>query len=889
MASKARVFAHNRTVKNPDVGYRGNKGKSFHEDKKREKQILKTEEEREIYPLGLSGNFLEEKNEDVKDIIQDLMQIRNIDKTPIKNSAIEIEIRMLGQNANKASDKFNRTLTWLKEKLSNFKEQTFRETKYSPPSPMTDYYVDVIYRDNVKSLKFKRKGKDIIPLATIGDITPKLGISLETPLSIDFDISKTIPIISQRTRYTFDINSTTHIVLGLEPAILRYNMFLSKTQETFPITELVKAKVDLTKSEDTKTGFLNYSIEIELDTESITELSPSQINFLDLWIKVFAVIINRTGTLLTTTDLSLISMKVNRLLPVSKGLKSDTIIPPILVNQPKDLQKRDVSWLDPTESPLFMQLSNYDDQKEIQYNTLRNNKLYFPLLAIEGGYHVSLKADGKRYLLFFSDDGIYLLNPLARIITKISGTKTIYPDAKDILTDTVFDCELISKIDETGIAEHYDLLAFDILALEGQDVRNFSYNERINKINSTISLLYDITTKKNPRNPDGNKNIPFLTLAIKPSIKLTHPQLNNSNNDTENNLINKNQANVFFQQMQEQIEKAKQEQITIAPDKRSIRWKTDGLIFTPSERPYLETSDVFHQNLKTHNFSLVRKWKPYLTIDFYVTRTNAGLFLMSWFSPPKYLRKKDKEYGYIPFKGTKFYSWNGNFEFNESMIDKIYEFEWKWSDVFLDYAFVPLRERPDRDVPNDVTVAKDVWNLLNDPIAPEDITGNTLSFMRRYHNKVKTALLKDLLQKMGNQAKLLDLGSGQGGDQNKWHGFEEIYTVEPDEKNLRAFISRLENRNEISETIIADTENRLEKENGPNENYLSAFYSRASSFHARSKIEEKKQKIEIINAKVEDGDILMQRVPLNKINCCTMFNALTFMEFKSASPSKAIQ
>lgn len=863
MSTKTRNFAHNRLTKNPNSTYKGSKGSTFKEEKKKESNVI--EEKEEIYPLGISGNFLSDKEDTVRDIIEDLLQIRNIDKMPLKNSFIEIEVRLLGVKSERASDKFNRSLAWLKNKFPNVKEENFQETRYDIQN-MADYTVNVIFRNNIGNLKFKKKGKDIIPLATVGNIAPILGISLESDLSIQYDLLHLNPIVRKRTRWSFPIDNTIHILLGLQQAVTRYNMSLSKIQSTFPIPDPVKARIDLTKSEDIKTGNIEYSIEIELDSKEIKELNQSQINLLDTWIKIFSVIINRTGTFLTTLDLESISIRVNNLVPISKDIKRNTMIPRILLNKPKDLQKRDVSWLDPTTSTLFMNLSNYDDQKDIQYNTLKKNKLYFPLFAIDGGYHISLKANGERYLLFFDVDGIYLLNPLSNIITKISGTKTIYPDAKDILTGTLFDCELITKTDMTGISEDYKILVFDILALEGKDIRNLKFTERLEKIEYAIKELYDITTKIGPKNPDGNKTIPFLTLALKPATKLIDPPNKELKiiNETTYNLLCKKNADVFFQQIAEQIKSSKLEQTTVALNGKVIKWDTDGNIFTPSTRPYLENTNTFQQKVKHQNFSLVRKLKFNLTIDFYVTKTNEGISIQSYFVPSYRERGARKDNSHVPFQGSRFYPWNGNFEFNESMLDKIYEFEWKWSEVFLDYAFIPIRERQDRDVANELEVAQEVWDLINDPITEDDITGKNLSFMRRYHNKAKTAMLKDLASKFDSPI-LLDFGSGQGGDQNKWDGFENVYAVEPDEMNLRAFISRLENRNEISETIISDVENNL-----------SAHYSRASAFHSRSVIKEKWRKIEIINAKVEDMEILENRIPMGKINCCTMFNALTF-------------
>ena len=72
--------------------------------------------------------------------------------------------------------------------------------------------------------------------------------------------------------------------------------------------------------------------------------------------------------------------------------------------------------------------------------------------------------------------------------------------------------------------------------------------------------------------------------------------------------------------------------------------------------------------------------------------------------------------------------------------------------------------------------------------------------MKKYHNMVKQNILKNY------KGKLLDIGSGNGGDIHKWKHFRKIVCVEPDHekiKNLKERVSKSEIRNRI--TIIQNT------------------------------------------------------------------------------------
>jgi SAM-dependent methyltransferase len=205
------------------------------------------------------------------------------------------------------------------------------------------------------------------------------------------------------------------------------------------------------------------------------------------------------------------------------------------------------------------------------------------------------------------------------------------------------------------------------------------------------------------------------------------------------------------------------------------------------------------------------KWKPeaQLTIDFKfwpVTKQDVKLDIFPELTEKNYHRayflvvmsgdpKKNKIQGkksenevFRPFNNIGF---NGTiiFEENENYI--------KWLDAVVECnwdkdkkSFSPVKIRDDRSHPNYYSTAIGVWHDILDPIALSTLTGEDLVIMRKFHNKMKGTLLSKYL-KPGDV--IVDIGSGQGGDLNKWVklGLEKVYAIEPSEDQRKEFISRL--------------------------------------------------------------------------------------------------
>ena len=310
--------------------------------------------------------------------------------------------------------------------------------------------------------------------------------------------------------------------------------------------------------------------------------------------------------------------------------------------------------------------------------------------------------------------------------------------------------------------------------------------------------------------------------------------------------------------------------LTQPQNTKGIIWRTDGIILTPAERPYLE----IHERSK----SLVRKWKLQMTIDFRVGPGPDGkLTLLSY---------SDSEKREVPFTGGSF-PWNGNVELDDDMDSQIVEFAWQYSEQFSDFAFVPLRIRSDKVVGNPMKIALNLWRYINDPITLDDLSGNSLTWMRRYHNRVKTYLLNELAFKFRrNSGELLDLGSGYGGDLGHWNKFARVYAVEPDIENQREFIARQKGLSNLNYRNGSTDDDRL-----------TGHYTRLAAIHARSRGKEASKEtvqkqplkdrntdkmgvetvITPINSKAEDLQDLIPKIAKRKVSCVTMFNALTFL------------
>ena len=896
-----------------------------------EEEALVYQSEPNTNRLARNSSIFHGLDADIYELMDDL---RNVGSSAIVDKHLEIEVRLLHGVDPRDADKFYRVSEWLKNiweksKLDPIIPLVFEERNYDiqPPELKNLYTVNIIFRGPDSHIKIKKHNKAFIGLPSIINIVPRIGISMEST-SFKYNTTDILFSKSHRTRWRYPINSNTASILGINFGQLIYESTEEvKKSPGEDIIEISKGWIDLTITK-TSAGTLTYSIEIEIDSSTIVHskkyreiqmfanqpasvserqgaaLSKSQFELLDSWVKILATIINKTGIFMVGEEKNFIEREFNSYLGIEV-----VEIPTYILNKPKDLDKRDLSWLSPDKSEVFMSLGNYDLPTENNLNKLKYQGIHIPIFSIPGGFYASLKADGTRYLLFFSEHGIFLINPPSRILTKLTGHGTDSPYLRNIITGTILDTEIIGDFGPDGKLDIYKILVFDILCHNKVDVRSNTYTSRLKIIQEVVQSLNnnDLIISavsanreldmKNPKYKEKEIIKSYDSMFViksKPVYKL--PSLSDIPEDYENKIITekillaKSLSNDFFKKigllvgmtmssMNPDINSFLAENSAIKYNPQNtdgVLWDTDGLIFTPADRPYLETGDVFHQRIRDENYSLVKKYKLQMTIEFSIKRDEFENL-----APVCYSYKDKKE---VVFNSTR-YPWNGNIELTDYMEGRIFEFRYGYSKIFDDYAFIPIKERSDRVTGNPLNVADDIWSLINDPITIDDITGQTLMTMRRYHNRVKTALLAELVDNFkGYSPVLLDIGSGRGGDMDKWNGFSKIYAVEPDEVNLREFIMRKNNKPTFDYSLVSKLKS------GNLENFTmdkGNHYGVAKSIFNRSKTDEteifktRKQEtirsnIVLINTAGEDKQTLINSVPIGKVNCVTMFNALTF-------------
>ncbi len=105
----------------------------------------------------------------------------------------------------------------------------------------------------------------------------------------------------------------------------------------------------------------------------------------------------------------------------------------------------------------------------------------------------------------------------------------------------------------------------------------------------------------------------------------------------------------------------------------------------------------------------------------------------------------------------------------------------------------PYRIRFDKRYPNRPDVISSTKTLIQSPIKASYFQGKTIFFSRKISNFIK----RDLLNIEDFNQTLLDIGSGQGGDIDKWDKFSKVYAFEPDFVKIQEFKRRLRNNRKI--------------------------------------------------------------------------------------------
>lgn len=342
---------------------------------------------------------------------------------------------------------------------------------------------------------------------------------------------------------------------------------------------------------------------------------------------------------------------------------------------------------------------------------------------------ITVKYDGIRKFLFCWNGKLFLLYPPYDIqyIGPVKNRRTCLLDGE--------------LIENEGEKQFY---AFDVLFYDG-DHRHKSFDIRLKVLNDAVKNIQSqhLTVVKKKYYMEDKENLRFYSTADVIPKKDVYHYIGNALDDSL--LL---PADGIF---------------------------TDGIILQPIKQTYSQAQ--------------VKKWKPkdQLTIDFLFKKkkgASKGEFSL-------YVGARDKKTGKTTtqlFKKGKMF--DGTIKIDSDRQGDVPYEGFVVECVWAGKTFEPERIRFDKREPNFIDVANSVWRDIQNPITSDDIRGNTLAIMRKYHNKIK----ENILYRSFTQGQtILDIGSGRGGDINKWNkiGLKKVYAVDPDEENRQEMMRRI--------------------------------------------------------------------------------------------------
>lgn len=384
-------------------------------------------------------------------------------------------------------------------------------------------------------------------------------------------------------------------------------------------------------------------------------------------------------------------------------------------------------------------------------NIKKADILYGGLVGGPRQYCVTHKADGVRKLLLIAGGEVWLIMPANEFnyLGKIEGLNIM----------ALFDGEYIDH-DRQGNKRYY---IFDTIVYFDPTQRGTTADKRY-----VQNYLERLSYGENLISSLGGREITVsqVIIAVKPVFPLANRES-------------------FFQVMR-----------AMFAQKASLPYNTDGLVFTPINEKYDPGNSKIpnNQRILTDYADLV-KWKPaeHITADFLVKiegNENGKPLLALYYSEPVGKIKHGR------FVGTKRYPFNSFTDIEDNQLyyqigtNNVVEFGFNYQTQKL----YPTRIRYDKSGPNRKPVIDNVWKDIHDPISAEYLMGLESSLIFSCHNEVKRNILQQYIQ----GGKILDIGSGRGGDLGKWERLYDpkILCIEPNPENIMEFINRLKNKSE---------------------------------------------------------------------------------------------
>jgi SAM-dependent methyltransferase len=341
-------------------------------------------------------------------------------------------------------------------------------------------------------------------------------------------------------------------------------------------------------------------------------------------------------------------------------------------------------------------------------------------LLSRGRTSVSAKADGDTTELMFLETGIYAVSGRDQI-NKIARVRSAD------LIPAMFQGEMVVPLPKSGIKSSYTFVMFETLFYRGQDIRVQDQSPEVPT--TLISRREYQKALVSAFAPGNNKSLTILSKEF--PIATTTDDLYTATN-------------------------------LILDSLSKLPYKTDGLIETEVDRPYLNGEIDIKKSKSREN----------LTIDM---RIGTGKLLVGG---------EGRGSNEIPFAGIANYPFTQPtpeefrqiFDRTEFMeVGDVWEF--RFDDQLRPH---PVRPRYRKMTPNRLTTARNVWALVNRPVSEDTLRGRDLELMKRYHNEAK----KGLFAKLKDGDTYGDFGSGKGGDLLKMKAKNlKVYLLEPDKNN----------------------------------------------------------------------------------------------------------
>ena len=251
---------------------------------------------------------------------------------------------------------------------------------------------------------------------------------------------------------------------------------------------------------------------------------------------------------------------------------------------------------------------------------------------------------------------------------------------------------------------------------------------------------------------------------------------------------------------------------SLAENNKMAKEDTDGLIFNPITLPYSNKA--------------IYKWKPphMLTIDFKATLIGINKWNLQVIA---------KNQDLVTFSKRGFFS--GTIESNEN-IAGIGEYRWDGK------TFVFERPRSDKEAPNFIDVADDIWQDIMKPITEKELPFlfeimDGREAIRKYHNSIKQDLINNFASNdFKNGFTFADIGAGKGGDLNKYQSakIKSLIAIEPNKSFIEELLSRhaaMKTKNnagfniEVINAEAQDTKKILSFTQGRKVDVVSMFFS----------------------------------------------------------------